>query len=561
MYHKDSGGDERWELHVVDIKSYEDRVLIPEKCSSCIFQMSNKAPDEIVIGLNNRDPRYWDLYRMNILTGEKTLIWKNDKAFQWFLFDEDYKLRFASISKDDGGVQYFKANFNKNEGEYFWESFMELNLEDVATTQLLSISEDGKTLYFTDSRGQDLNALKEMNLLDGSEKIIAQSGKAEIGNIRKASNGEVGAYFTNYLYNEWFFFDKELESHWNSVRELIGDDFFVPNSLDCNKWIVGCSANNGPYLYYLYTKEGRTLEPLFNSCDVVNKYRFAKTEGVVIKARDGLDLPSYLTRPVDFRGKTPLVVLVHGGPWSRDCFGYSPVVQLLANRGFSVLQVNYRGSTGFGKSFLSKGNLEWGGKMHDDILDGVEWAIKEGVADPTKIGIAGMSYGGYESLWAATQSGDVFRCAVDVVGPSNLERLLQTIPSWDLSRKTTYLQIGDPYTDEGAALLKDRSPLFHVDKITIPILIVQGANDPRVPRQESEQIVAAMKEKGLPYIYMLFLDEGHGFARPENNIAFYAVAERFLADNLRARYEPLHNELEESTLDQKQKKALQKRFK
>jgi dipeptidyl aminopeptidase/acylaminoacyl peptidase len=564
IYLKDDGGDENWRIHVVNIQSFQDRVLTPEKVRASIYHVSDKMPEEIVIGLNDRDSKYHDVYRLNIVTGQKTLILKNTKQFKEFIVDDNYRLRFASISKADGGTQYFKAIFNETLTEYDWESFIEYGMADAYTTDLLGLTKDGNILYFKDSRGQDLNALKEVNLLDNSQRVLAQGRNAEIGDIMTdPRTGIVQAYSIDYLRNEWFCLESGFEVHLNNIKKSISGEFSIISRTSCDSiWIVAHMRDDGPIGYYIYTKADQKLIFLFNNSDVLNKYRLARMEGVVIKARDGLDMPCYLTKTLCCSEKPPLVVLVHGGPWARDSWGYSSVVQLLANRGFSVLQINFRGSTGFGKAFVAKGNLEWGRKMHEDILDGVQWAIREGIVDPTKIGICGGSYGGYESLWAATQSGDVFTCAVDIVGPSNLETLLSTFPPyWASFMEMAYRQVGDPRTKDGRALLKDRSPLIYVDKIKIPVLIAQGENDPRVKMAESEQIVAAMKEKGLPYIYMLFTDEGHGFARPENNIAFYAIAERFLSDNLGGRYEPLNNALKKSTLDPTQKRELEARFK
>jgi dipeptidyl aminopeptidase/acylaminoacyl peptidase len=267
---------------------------------------------------------------------------------------------------------------------------------------------------------------------------------------------------------------------------------------------------------------------------------------VEIRSRDGLTLPSYLTLPAsadtnrDGRAdaRVPMVLFVHGGPWGRDDYGYNPYAQWLANRGYAVLQVNYRASTGFGKSFVTAGNLQWGKKMHDDLLDAVDWAVANGVTSPDKVAIMGGSYGGYATLAGMTMTPDKFRCGVDIVGPSNLFTLLQTIPPyWEAGKQQFYQRMGNPTTDEGRAVLKAASPLTYVDKIKNPLLIGQGANDPRVKQAESEQIVAAMKSKGIPYEYMLFPDEGHGFAKPENRIKFYTAAERFLAKYLGGRYE------------------------
>ncbi|MDP3641380.1 MAG: S9 family peptidase, partial [Alphaproteobacteria bacterium] len=440
---------------------------------------------------------------------------------------------------------------------------MQYELEDVHTTGLLGLTYDGNTLYMIDSRGRDMNVLKEINIVDNSETILAEAKKAEIGGIMTHPiSGVIQAYSVDYLRSEWMFLDKALENHMSIIKKSVtGDPIVVSRTHDDTKWIVADMKDDGPVGFYTYSTTDKTLTFLFNHRDVLTKYQLAKMEGVVIKARDGLEMLSYLTKPVGVSGPVPLVVLVHGGPTLRDDWGYDPEVQWLANRGYAVIQVNYRGSAGFGKSFISKGNLEWGGKMHEDLLDAVQWAVKEGVADPSRVAIYGGSYGGYAALWGAAQSGDVFKCAVDIVGPSNLITMLSSFPAyWLPLLEIKYRQVGDLRTEEGRALLKERSPLTHVNNIKIPVLIAQGEKDPRVKQAESEQIVAAMKEKGLPYIYMLFMDEGHGFARPENRFAFYGATERFLADHLGGRFEKMTTELDKTTLDTAQKEELKQRF-
>lgn len=558
-YLKDDGGDENEQIHIVNIATKEDKVFTPSKVKALIYAVSHKFVDEIVIGLNDRNQAYHDVYRLNIKTGEKTLILLNDRGFSDFIFDDDYNLRFASKSTSDGGNEYFKATFTRDDGKYEWQSFIKVGHEDTYTTNLLRLTSDGKILYILDSREMDLNVLKEINLATGEEKILAKAEKSQVSDIMShPTKGVAEAYATNYLRKEWSCLDKEIESHFNSIKQTLKGELNVTSrTLDDNLWIVADIRDDGPIGFYIYNKSDKKLTFLFNHRSDLDKYKLSKMEGIVIKSRDGLHLPCYLTKPVDAKGPVPLVLLVHGGPWHRDEWGYRPEVQWLANRGYAVLQVNYRSSTGFGKSFTNLGNLEWGRKMHEDLLDSVNWAIKEGIADPSKISIYGGSYGGYAALWGATNSGDVFKCAVDIVGPSNLQTLIATFPAyWASFMEQCYRQIGDPRTEEGKALLKERSPLSHVDKIKIPVLIAHGEKDPRVKQAESEQIVAAMKAKNLPYIYMLFMDEGHGFARPENKFAFYAVAERFLADNLGGRYQEITDELDKTTLTQEHKDSL-----
>ncbi len=558
VYLKDDGGDENWRIHVVDVQTKEDQIFTPEKVNARIYSVSDKFPTEILIGLNDRDAAYHDVYRLNIITGEKTLVLQNEQGYRDFIFDEDYRLRFASATTSEGGTEYFKAIPTDEPRKYNWESFLSYGIDDVYTTGLLGLTYDGNTLYMIDSRGRDMNVLKAINLTDHSETVLAEAKKAEIGGLMThPQTGVIQAYSVNYLHDEWTFFDKTLKEHFNEIKKTTtGEPALVSRTHNDSKWIVADMKDDGPIGFYVYTTADKKLTFLFNHREDLTKYKLAKMEGVVIKARDGLEMPCYITRPLGISVPTPLVLVVHGGPTTRDDWGYDPEAQWLANRGYTVLQVNYRGSAGFGKSFISKGNLEWGGMMHTDLLDAVQWAIKEGIADPKQIAIYGGSYGGYAALWGATNSGDVFKCAVDIVGPSNLETMLASFPPyWASALEIKYRQIGDPRTEEGRALLKERSPLTHVDKIKIPVLIAQGEKDPRVIQAESEQIVSAMKTKNIPHTYMLFMDEGHGFARPKNRFGFYSVAEHFLAKNLGGRYEKITTELDSTTLDPTQKEA------
>lgn len=559
VYLKDDGGDENWRIHVVDIQTKEDQIFTPDKVNARIYHVSDKFSGEILVGLNDRDAAYHDVYRLNVLTGEKTLVLQNDQGYRDFIFDEDYRLRFASTTTSKGGTEHFKAIPTEEPRKYNWESFLSYGMDDVYTTGLLGLTYDGNRLYMIDSRGRDMNVLKEINLTDYSEKVLAEAKKAEIGGLMAhPQTGIIQAYSINYLYNEWAFFDKTLEEHFKVIKKTTtGEPSVVSRTKDDRKWIVADMKDDGPIGFYVYSTAEKKLTFLFNHREDLTKYVLAKMEGIVIKARDGLEMPCYITKPVGASAAIPLVVLVHGGPWARDDWGYDPEAQWLANRGYAVLQVNYRSSTGFGKSFTAKGNLEWGRKMHEDLLDAVQWAIKEGIADLSKIAIYGGSYGGYAALWGATNSGDVFKCAVDIVGPSNLETLLASFPAyWASFMEIAYRQIADPRTEEGRALLKERSPLTHVDKIKIPLLIAQGEKDPRVKQAESDQIVSAMKTKGIPHTYMLFMDEGHGFARPENKFGFYSVAEHFLSKYLGGRFEKITTELDKTTLASIQKDAL-----
>jgi len=322
-------------------------------------------------------------------------------------------------------------------------------------------------------------------------------------------------------------------------------------------WMVAYVVDDGPVQYYRYNRGEKSAEFLFTQRMALEGLSLANMHPVVIKSRDGLDLVSYYTLPVgsdsDFDGRPdeplPMVLFVHGGPWARDNWGYNSVHQWLANRGYVVLSVNFRSSTGFGKEFTNAGNLEWGNKMHDDLIDAVNWTVQEGIANPDQVAIMGGSYGGYATLWGMTNSSDTFACGVDIVGISNLVTLLETIPPyWEPQIELFATRVGDHRTEEGRAFLTRRSPLTYVDQIEKPLLIGQGANDPRVRQAESDQIVQAMQDANIPVTYLLYTDEGHGFARPENRLSFFAVTDAFLAEHLGGRYEPIGDDFEGSSI-------------
>jgi dipeptidyl aminopeptidase/acylaminoacyl peptidase len=316
-------------------------------------------------------------------------------------------------------------------------------------------------------------------------------------------------------------------------------------------------VDNGPVHYYYYDRAKKKAQFLFTNRKELEGLSLAKMHPVVIKSRDGLDLVSYLTTPpgADPEGDgipdkpLPLVLVVHGGPWGRDAWGYDSMHQWLANRGYAVLGVNFRGSTGFGKKFINAGNMEWAGKMHDDLIDAVQWAIEKRIAEPKHVAIMGGSFGGYATLVGLTFTPETFACGVDIVGPSNLVTLLKSIPPyWAPQVELFKKRVGDHTTEEGKAFLRKRSPLTYAKRIKRPLLIGQGANDPRVKQAESDQIVKTMQKKGIPVTYVLYPDEGHGFARPENRLSFFAVAEAFLAECLGGRFEPVGNDLKGSTI-------------
>ncbi|HVJ80609.1 MAG TPA: S9 family peptidase, partial [Planctomycetia bacterium] len=355
----------------------------------------------------------------------------------------------------------------------------------------------------------------------------------------------------NYDRNRWKFLDPKVEEDFQALEKLCPGEITVGSrSLADDKWVVAFLQDAGPVKYYLWDRAKKEGTYLFTNRKSLEGLPLAKMRPTVVKSRDGFDLMCYLTLPVDSASggadarptkPLPMVLLVHGGPWARDAWGFNPIHQLLANRGYAVMSVNFRGSTGFGKKFLNAGNKEWAGKMHTDLLDAVDYAVNQGIADKQKVAIMGGSYGGYATLVGLTFTPDVFACGVDIVGPSNILTLLSTIPPyWAPQVKVFHDRVGDPGKEK--EFLLSRSPLTHVEKIKKPLLIGQGAKDPRVKQAESDQIVKAMQEKNIPVTYALFPDEGHGFARPENNQSFFAVTDVFLSQHLGGRSEPLSGE-------------------
>ena len=555
LFINDKGGDENFLLYGVDVASARERALTPfDKTRVQIVNISNDVPDRILIGVNNRDPRWHDVHSLDLKSGKLTPVLQNDGGYAGFLADEQLVVRVANKSRSDGGSSFFRVSGNKVDAQ----PFEEVTLEDSQTTQPVGFTTDGKTLYWIDSRGRDTAALIAQDVATGKKTLIAESAKADIGNaLTNPKTGRVEAYAVNYLKNEWTPLGAAVKGDLAFLEKNLKGEIAVTSRTNADdKWIVSVDPVTQPSSTHLYDRKAKRLTKLYTTRPELEGAPLAAMHPVEIKSRDGLNMVSYLTLPPgsdpDGDGRpdkaVPMVLLVHGGPWGRDAYGYNGTHQWLANRGYAVLSPNFRASTGFGKKFISAGDLQWGTRMHDDLLDAVDWAVKRGVTSPDKVAIMGGSYGGYATLAGLAFTPDRFACGVDIVGPSNLETLLKTIPPyWEAGKVQFYKRMGDPTTAEGLALLKERSPLYKADRITRPLLIGQGANDPRVNVAESEQIVDAMKAKNIPVTYVVFPDEGHGFARPVNNIAFNAVAENFLARCLGGRAEPIGAALKAST--------------
>lgn len=555
LFVNDKGGDENFLLYGVNVATGDQKTLTPfEKTRVYVIGVSNHVKDHILIGLNNRDPKWHDVYSLDLASGKLSLVLQNDGQYSNFLADEGLVLRGAGRQNAVGGTDFFKIKDNK----VAEKPFTSTGLEDSQTTYPAGFTTDGKTLYWIDSRGRDKAALVAQDVATDKTTVVAESDKADIGGVlTNPETGKAEAYSVDYLKTEWTAIDPAVKADLAFLQKnLKGEIYVTSRTYADDLWLVAADPVTASPAVHLYDRKAKTLKLLYVSRPELQGAPLVAMHPEEIKTRDGLTEVSYLSLPPgsDKNGDgvpdkpVPMVLFVHGGPWSRDSYGYHPYHQWLANRGYAVLSVNYRGSTGFGKSYISAGDLEWGTKMHDDLIDAVDWAIKKGVTAKDKVCIMGGSYGGYATLVGMAFTPDEFTCGVDIVGPSNLATLLETIPAyWEPIKLQFYKRMGDPTTEEGRKLLHDRSPLFKADAIKKPLLIGQGANDPRVNQRESDQIVKVMSDKAIPVTYVLFPDEGHGFARPENNIAFNAIAEQFLAKNLGGRSEPIGDAVKKST--------------
>jgi len=546
MFINDKGGDENFLLYAVNVYTGNQTSLTPfEKTRVQLVKAGRNVKDRVLIGVNNRDPKWHDLYSLELASGKLTLVQENT-GWAEFVADEDLQVRMVARSRDDGGTDYYRWIDGKAEAT----PTVSVGLDDALTTAALEFTSDGKQLYWTDSRGRDTAALVAQDLASGKRSVVAEDGRADIGAaLYDPRTGRVQAYELDYLQRDYVALDPAIKADLAYLKRAAKGDFEIVARSDADdKWIVGIDRVTSPASFWLYERKGKRLTKLFVARPELEGAPLVAMQAHEIKARDGMTLVSYLSLPKGAKGPVPMVLLVHGGPWARDTFGYRSYHQWLANRGYAVLSVNFRGSTGFGKKFISAGDLQWGRKMHDDLLDAVDWAVAKGVTSADKVAIMGGSYGGYATLAGMAFTPERFACGVDIVGPSNLFTLLETIPPyWESFKQQFYKRMGDPTTEAGRAILKERSPLYAADKIVRPLLIGQGANDPRVNVRESNQIVEAMRAKQIPVTYVLFPDEGHGFARPVNNIAFQAVAENFLSRCLGGRAEPIGATLKAST--------------
>ncbi|MEN3326475.1 MAG: hypothetical protein V7638_1282 [Acidobacteriota bacterium] len=547
LFVQDKAGDENYNVYAVNPAdapaSGEDvpaahNLTDAKGIRAFIYAVPRSEPDAIYVGLNDRDKAWHDLYKVKISTGERTLIRKNTERITAYFFDLKDQLRLATRSAENGDTEVLRVDADKFTKVYSCSVF--------ESCGPVRYHKDGERVYFQTNKGADVDLvrLELWNPTTGKEEVVESDPlkKVDFGN---ATFSEVYDELVATSYDDErtriYWKDKAFEADYKTLqKQLPGKEIgFGSSTKDEKLWIIYANADTDPGSTYLFDRSTKKLTLQYQAREKLNRAYLAPMKPVKYPSSDGLEIPAYLTLPKGVEAKNlPAVILPHGGPWYRDSWGYDAFAQFLANRGYAVLQPNFRGSTGYGKKFIDAGNKQWGDKMQDDLTWGAKYLIAQGIADPKRVGIMGGSYGGYATLAGVAFTPDVYAVGVSIVGPSNLITLLESIPPyWEQIRKLFYERMGDPNTPEGKAQLMRQSPLTAAAKIKTPLLVVQGANDPRVNKRESDQIVIALRDRGFPVEYMVAPDEGHGFARPVNNMAMFASAEKFLAKYLGGRYQ------------------------
>jgi len=536
MYLQDEGGNENWLLCSVGLDSDETVCMTPfENVQVRIVDRNKNFPDELLIGMNKEDPKVHDVYHLDLKTGDLKMVAKNPGNVMGWVTDADFKVRGCLMASTGGGYDFMYRKTEKAD----WELLVSWGSEEALTSGPLSFTKDGKAVYLLDSRDANAGRLVKMDIAGGEIEVLAEDSQYDVSDvIQNPDTYEIEAVMFVKDRQEMIVLDEAIRADIEAIKKIHHGDLFISSRDDADDtWLIGFDADDGPIPYYSFDRTTKKETFLFYHRPKLNAYTLAPMEPISFTSRDGLTIHGYITFPPGKgRENLPIVLNVHGGPWYRDTWGYHNEAQWLSNRGYISLQINFRGSTGYGKDFINAGDKEWAGKMHNDLVDAVNWAVEKGYADPDKVAIYGWSYGGYAALVGATFTPDLFACAIDGCGPSSIITLMESIPPyWTAMMDIFRARVGDPETEK--EFLKSRSPLFRVDSIRIPVMVVQGANDPRVKQAEADCIVEAMKGKGIDYEYLLFPDEGHGLARPENRLKFYAAAEKFLAKHLGGRFE------------------------
>jgi len=546
LYVQDEGGNENYNVHAVnpaeapaagaDVPAARN-ITEAKAVRAVIFSVPKSDPDLIYVGLNDRDQAWHDVYKVRISTGDRTLVAKNTERMTGVVFDLKDQLRMLTRSAENGDTEFLRVD----DGGKFTKIY---TCNVFETCQPLRFHKDGRRVYVITNKGAEVDLIR-LALLDvqtGKEELVESDPEArvDLGGARFSEKTDellLTAYVDDRTRLYWK--DKSYEADYAHLKQKLGDKElgFASSTTDERVFLVSATSDVEPGEMYLFDRGSRQLTLQYRTREQLPREALAPMKGIRYKSSDGLEIPAYLTLPAGVAARNlPAIVVPHGGPWARDAWGYNSLAQYLANRGYAVLMPNFRGSTGYGKRFLDAGNRQWGDKMQDDITWGVKHLVSEGIADPKRVGVLGGSYGGYATLAALTFTPDMYAAGVSIVGPSNLITLLNSIPPyWEAGKKVFHERMGDPATPEGRKQLERQSPLNHAEKIKTPLLVIQGANDPRVNKNESDQIVVALRDRGFPVEYIVAPDEGHGFARPVNNLAAFAAAEKFLAKHLGGR--------------------------
>jgi dipeptidyl aminopeptidase/acylaminoacyl peptidase len=533
LYGQDQGGDENWRIYQTNVATKQTRDLTPfEKSRADIVALEPSHPETLLLQSNKRDAKVFDVYRLNLASGEMTLDTRNPGDVQGWQPDHELQVRAAQITTAEGGTVIRV----RDDVHAPWRELMKWGPEETLGN-IVGFSPDNKALWVMTSLDANAARLVSVDIASGKRTVVAEDPQFDVGfTVEQPKTHKLQAVVFLRERRDFQIVDKDIQGDFDALHKVRDADISsVSRDLKDDKWIVTFEGDDSPVYYYLYDRATKRATMLFSNRPALEKYKLAKVQPIEYTARDGMKIYGYLTTPAGAQAKNlPMVVFPHGGPWGRDLWGYDPYAQWLANRGYAVLQPNFRASTGYGKEYLNAGDRQWAGAMHTDLLDGKDWVVQKGIADAKKVCIMGGSYGGYATLAGVAFSPDAFACGVDIVGPSNLNTLLKTIPPY----WSTFLAIFHKRMGDNEEELKAQSPLFKADQIKVPLLIGQGANDPRVNKAESDQIVAAMRKNNKPVEYYVFPDEGHGFARPENRTAFNAASEEFLAKYLGGRFEP-----------------------
>jgi len=532
LYVRDKDGSENYRLYDVDLETGLERDLTPMDDVQCrLIAHRKRFPNDVLVGINKDNPQLHDVYHLDLSSGELRKVVENPGYLGWVV-DDDLVVRGAVTPTPDGGMVIVVRDDVSSE----WRPLLQVGPDDAESTGPVGFTKDGTAMYAQTSVNANTARVVKIDIATGAQEVIAEDPAHDItGVIVHPDTKEIQGVVVYRDRLEYRIFDDAIRGDVDALERLHDGELMVNDRDDDDKtWLVAYDDDSGPVKFYTWDRETKSPTFLFDHRPELNDYQLVPREPFKFTARDGLTIHGYLSFPAGVeRTDLPTVLVVHGGPWTRDGWGLDTEAQWLANRGYLCVQVNFRGSSGYGKDFLNAGNREWGAKMHDDLLDAVDHVVAQGFADRERVAIYGGSYGGYAALIGATFTPDVFKCAISMVGPSNLNTLIESFPEyWKPMIVMWHKRVGDD-----PDFLWSRSPLSKVDDISIPVLVAQGENDPRVKRAESEQIVAAMKERGIDHEYVVYENEGHGFVKPENRIDFYHRADRFLAKHLGGRAE------------------------